>query len=171
MFRNIFRNLNKPIFRCMCYEPTVSYLLFQGGSVMRITVGELEQTTPFSAVIDEFIALKEAQGKSKRTMKDLRQDLQKFYNFSSKTLNCEILKKELVKYFSLIPSTSAAVTEGFQASYSSFSSSSSIPLWRSAREYFFISSSMAFWMLLSFPSSSLWIFRPTGHSGLGASWK
>ena len=76
---------------------------------MRITVGELEQTTPFSAVIDEFIALKEAQGKSKRTMKDLRQDLQKFYNFSSKTLNCEILKKELVKYFSLIPDTSAAV--------------------------------------------------------------
>ena len=76
---------------------------------MRLTVGELEQTTTLSILIDEFISVKVAQGKSKRTLKDLEKELHKFYDFSSKDLDCGVLKKDLVKYFAQIPNTSSAV--------------------------------------------------------------
>lgn len=76
---------------------------------MRLTVGELEQTTTLSVLIDEFISVKVAQGKSKRTLKDLEKELHKFYEFSSKDLDCGVLKKDLVRYFAQIPNTSSAV--------------------------------------------------------------
>lgn len=76
---------------------------------MRLTIGELEQTTTLSVLIDEFISVKVAQGKSKRTLKDLEKELHKFYEFSSKDLDCGVLKKDLVRYFAQIPNTSSAV--------------------------------------------------------------
>ena len=93
----------------MCFEPTVSYLFFQGGSVMRLTVGELEQSNSLSSLIDEFIFLKQTQGKSERTLKDYRKELKKFYDASSKEIDAKKLKQDCILYFSSLPSSSAAV--------------------------------------------------------------
>lgn len=76
---------------------------------MRLSVGELEQITTLSALIDEFISVKVAQGRSERTLRDLRNELWKFYESSSKEVDCGVLKKDLVRYFSSIPSSSSAV--------------------------------------------------------------
>ena len=60
-------------------------------------------------LIDEFIFLKQTQGKESRTIADYRKELGKFYNASSKRVDEGVLKRDCVSYFSSLPTTSSAV--------------------------------------------------------------
>lgn len=76
---------------------------------MRLTVGEVEMENDLKEKMDEFIFLKETQGKSERTIDDYRKEFNKFYLSSSKRLDSGLLKGDVLRYFSSIPSTSSAV--------------------------------------------------------------
>lgn len=69
----------------------------------------LEKDDELKERMDEFIFLKQTQGKSERTIDDYRKELGKFYNASSKKMDEGVLKSDCVFYFSTLPTTSSAI--------------------------------------------------------------
>ena len=76
---------------------------------MRLGSIVLEQEDMLLNLINEFIYLKETQGREGRTVKDYKKELMKFYNSSSKKVNENNLREDVLSYFSTIPTTSSAV--------------------------------------------------------------
>lgn len=76
---------------------------------MRLGSIVLEQEDMLLNLINEFIYLKETQGREGRTVKDYKKELMKFYNSSSKKVNEDSLREDVLFYFSTIPTTSSAV--------------------------------------------------------------
>lgn len=76
---------------------------------MRLCNVEFEQEDLLREKMDEFLFLKQTQGRERRTIDDYRKEFDKFYNSSSKKMNEDMLKSDCVLYFSTIPTTSSAV--------------------------------------------------------------
>lgn len=76
---------------------------------MRLTVGELSQDCSLDTLIEEFISTKKASGKAERTVKDYEKELWAFYNSSSRRVEVGALKRDVITYFSSLPTTSSAV--------------------------------------------------------------